>query len=66
MMIKSKRSRHSNWIYKARIIEALIVITILIIQQGLFRAIVISFLKLKALKVYFFFLKKFKICIRKH
>ena len=65
-MTKSKSSRRLNWINKARIFQAVIIISVLLVQQDLFRALVISLFKLKAMQVYFFLLKNFKIYILKN
>jgi|SaaInlStandDraft_5_1057022.scaffolds.fasta_scaffold254728_1 hypothetical protein len=65
-MTKSKSSRRLNWINKARIFQAVVIISVLLVQQDLFRALVISLFKLKAMQVYFFLLKNFKIYILKN
>ena len=62
-MTKNKSSRRLNWINKARIFQAVVIISVLLVQQDLFRALVISLFKLKAMQVYFFLLKNFKIYI---
>ena len=65
-MTKNKSSRRLNWINKARIFQAVVIISVLLVQQDLFRALVISLFKLKAMQVYFFLLKNFKIYIIKN